>query len=266
MSVYNYQQNVPILRVDDVSLFLGNSVTVRKMPLLESHGRIRSETDSERALSCLLERRRLNYQTRQKFLQHSYTSSSFSGESSRGSLSANNTGCLGDSDISFGDKSPSITVVKQPVLKPKLLERRKKRVVKSVAEKSKKVAPDKPPKKSSNLIEIDSRDLAERIVHQARQRMKEKHKNALNEAYLRPLRSSTPIPAANRSSYPKVIRVTAATVKHTANSGHADSQVVPNISSTDSKKDRRGENCRNESTVTHPVTKYLTIGKCNQPQ
>ena len=266
MSDYQYHQNVPILRVGDVSLCLGSSVTVSRMPLLESRTRIRTETDSQRALSYLLERRRLNYQTRQKFLHGSFTSSSFSRESSLGSVSANNTtGYFGDTEVSFEYKS-SLAAVKEPVLNHKHINRKIKRVVKSVIEKPKKASPDKPPKKSSNLAEIDSKDLAERIVNQARRRMNEKHKAALNKAYLRPLRTSTPIPNTKTNIHPKTSQaLPVKTSKCTAGSGHkcAGSPVESSVSSTDGTARKEQSRNENESKSMYPVTKYLSISKRN---
>ena len=284
MSALQLQENVPILACGDVGSLVGPSMTVSKIPLLQSSTRLKPVTESQRSLSCFLEKRRLLYHAGRRVL-HSCHVTSFSNDTYSNEF-ANTTANFADNELSLEEEVPER---KQKMIKnTKVPDRRRNKTVRPPLLKAKGdvLGKSKVSQVSSpNFIDVDSKELAERVVSQAKQRMKAKYDKAMSEAYSRPLRTSTPIPISQRNVCPKICRTGSSTpvtkmsaglnggknssppsdgIKNCRN-GHSGrcNQVLSTSSSLELSSRSSQDQKRNTFVVIHPVTHYLKFSKCH---
>ncbi len=263
MSSYHRLQNVTLTPFDGVGFILGPSITVHKATLLETHPHIRPETESQRALTCLLQKRRLYYQARRKGSHNSIHSLSFSSDHVGDSQSANTTAYMADNELTLEEEKLDKT---SKVVNPKV--KKAKTLLKATSDREKTG-------NTSNLVNVDSKELAERIVNQARRRMRGKHERALTEAYMRPVRTSTPIPVHTKNYLPKVGPAKSITTAHpvvvnkhysktnfhSSKNSSVSTESTSTSSSCDTSTSDSPDQQQGGKKAVYPLTNYLKISK-----
>lgn len=188
-----------------------NSVTVSKAPLLQSSTRIKPATESQKALSCFLDRRRAIYQARQRKFQHCQVSSSGNSSSNP---SANTSSDFADNELSV-EHLPPLVVRASKIKVVHEISRTQTRSLIVAAKDKRSHCRSKSAlyllqakNQLSDFINIDSEELAERVVSKAKLRLKgkqvkERKRNSITNREM--LRTSTPIPPVQNTNS-KVIK------------------------------------------------------------
>ena len=238
-----------------------NSVTICKISLLRPSTRTKPATESQKALSCLLDKRRAMYHARQGS-QVSCCSNSSSNPSANGSAD------FPDNELSLTFQNTSSRVIR---LRPaKALQERSESIWPVItAAKGKhlhrqSISLSSPHQPKSSFININSEELAEQIVSKTKLRLKRKNERKENSTTNRErFRTFTPILPSSKEHPHRICS------QPNITGGGKKQQSLFSGQSRNNKCLPIMEDCSTKSKTTKDAdfssaTNFLKMSKCNK--